>query len=179
MVVEWTQSIRVFSWGQATTVASRKQTKRSSIINQCTCCLPILYIFSSLTSYHVISVVTEAKIMAHIPNPATIRLPRFRDGVKSGSNFKWIKGGKTKAIGHPSKLPISDTTLSRLSMVEIATTAKTQTRNDEITFRFWKNEVDDPHDLFMPPLIDRVAISKEGKFCKGNVAMTPLPIIPS
>ena len=68
------------------------------------------------------------------------------------------------AIGHPSKLPMSETTLSRLSMVQTATIARKKISTEEMTFRLCNHSVELPHERLIPCFIDRQAISNDGKF---------------
>ena len=126
-----------------------------------------------LAFYQAISVVIDANTIPQIPNPATTKLPILRPGGIVGSNLAWINGGKTKAIGHPSKLPINETTLSRLSIVDRATSANTHTKNEEMTFRCCKH-VAPKHDFCIIEEIDRHAISSDGKFWSGKVKMTAM-----
>lgn len=117
-------------------------------------------------------VVIDANIIAHRPSKDISRFPSFRDGERSGSRLLWINGGKTKARGQPIKLPINETTLSNSSMVKTAMTANIQTRIDEIMLRCWRKDVDLPKDASILDAIDRHAISRAGKFWKGNVNTT-------
>jgi hypothetical protein len=109
-----------------------------------------------------------------MPNPAITRLEFLLLFERFGSRLLWISGGKTKARGHPNKLPIKLTTLSRLSIVAIATKANKQTKKDAMMFRCCKHDVAFPHVASIVVAMDRVAISKDGKFCRGNVNITAI-----
>ena len=108
-----------------------------------------------------------------MPIPATSKFPIFLQLGIEGSSLVWINGGNTNAIGQPSREPIKDTTLSRLSIVNTATIAKMQTMKEDITFRCCKH-VHVPHVFCTVVDMDLHAISSEGKFCNGKVNMTYL-----
>lgn len=86
-----------------------------------------------------------------------------------------MRGGKIKAMGHPNSDPMSDTTLSKESMVAIATSARAMTKKEAIMFLLLVFQQDarvplEEEEHKFPILLH--AISKAGKFCRGNVKMT-------
>mmetsp|Transcript_24986 Transcript_24986/g.58631 ORF Transcript_24986/g.58631 Transcript_24986/m.58631 type:complete len:118 (+) Transcript_24986:209-562(+) len=76
------------------------------------------------------------------------------------------------ARGQPSKPPIKLTTLSRLSIAATPTRASINTHKDAMTLLFRRNTKRLPQLPSKDVAIARVAISRDGKFCNGNVKMT-------
>lgn len=127
---------------------------------------------SILIVYQVKSVVTDASTMEQSPRNEIMLLVTLLVLEREGSMLLWIIGGKRNARGHPMRLPISETSLSRLSIVMAAMTPSKQTSTDAITFLWLAKELRSPQVLSIQDAIDRQAISNEGKFCNGKVKMT-------
>ena len=130
--------------------------------------IPVFHTFF----HHVKSVVMDARTMEQSPKNETTLLAILLDFERDGSMLLWIIGGRTNASGHPMRLPMSETSLSRLSIVITAMTPNMQTRMDAITFRWLPKELPPPQALSRQDAVDRQAISRDGKFCSGKVNMT-------